>query len=62
MNNKPSTPVAWNKKKEKLQDRYPERAEEGLVYHKGNEEQHISHLQEKLNKPEGEIKRIIKSL
>ena len=59
---KEPTPTTWTKKKEKLRDRYPELQEEDVIYQKGNEEQLISHLQEKLSKPRGEIKQILKSL
>ena len=55
-------PSDWDEKKKELKSRYPELSDEDLFYHKGNEEQLVSHLQEKLNKTRGDIKRIIKRL
>lgn len=59
---KNSTPTTWNKKKERLRDRYPNLTNEDLMYEKGNEEQVIRNLQEKLGKPRSEVKQILKSV
>lgn len=59
---KEPTPTAWNKKKEKLKDRFPNLTEEDLIYPAGEKEQLIRNLQEKLGKPRSEVKQIIKSL
>lgn len=59
---KEPTPTTWTKKKEKLKDRFPDLTEEDLIFPKGNKEQLIQHLQEKLGKPRSEVKQIIKSL
>jgi hypothetical protein len=61
MDNEP-TPSKWNKKEEKLRALYPDLTEEDLIYEKGNKQQLIRRLQEKLSKPRAEVKQIIKSL
>lgn len=59
---KEPTPTAWNKKKEKLKDRFPNLTEEDLIYPTGEKEQLIRNLQENLGKSRSEVKQIIKSL
>jgi hypothetical protein len=62
MNNE-STVERWNRKGERLRDRYPDDlTEEDLIYEEGNEEELISRFQQKLGKPRSEVKQIIKSL
>ena len=55
-------PEKWDEKKKILLERYPELSKKDVVYHKGYEEQLISHLQARLNKSRSELKRILRSL